>query len=69
MQFRSHIAVAMAGSFSSNLTPSLGTYICHRSGPKKKKKTLLSLKWVNINIIQIYAMPHSYVYFYIFIYI
>ena len=27
-----------AGSCSSDLTPSLGTYISHRNGPKKTKK-------------------------------
>ena len=31
----SHVAVAVAGSYSSNLTPSLGTSICCRSGHKK----------------------------------
>ena len=42
--FRSHmllesgIAVAMTGSCSSDLSPSLGTSICHGFGPKKKKK-------------------------------
>ena len=41
MWLRSHIAVAVVydGSYSSNLTPSLGTSICHRCGPKKKKKS------------------------------
>ena len=28
----------LAGSFSSNLTPSLGTSICRRFGPKKEEK-------------------------------
>ena len=32
------MAVAQAGSCSSDLTPSLGTSICHKCGPKKKKK-------------------------------
>ena len=32
------VAVAVAGSCSSNLTPSLGTFICCRCAPKKKKK-------------------------------
>ena len=32
------VAVAVAGSCSSNWTPSLGTSICHGCGPKKKKK-------------------------------
>ena len=32
------VAVVQAGSFSSNLTLSLGTSICHGCGPKKQKK-------------------------------
>ena len=32
------VAVAWAGSCSSDLTPSLGTSICCQCGPKKKKK-------------------------------
>ena len=32
------VAVAQAGSYSSDLTPSLGTYICYGCGPKKQKK-------------------------------
>ena len=41
----SHIAeaVAMAGSYSSNWTPSLGTSICRERGPKKQNKTNLKL--------------------------
>ena len=37
------MAVAVAGSCSSDLTPSLGTSICPRCGPKKQtnKKVLL----------------------------
>ena len=42
MQLRScvvvAVAVAVAGSCSSDSTPSLGTSICHRCGPKKTKK-------------------------------
>ena len=40
MQLRSWVAVAVvqAGSCSSRSTPSLGTSICGRYGPKKKKK-------------------------------
>ena len=30
--------VAVAGSCSSNLTPGLGTSMCHGRGPKEKKK-------------------------------
>ena len=32
------VPVAEAGSYSSNLTPSLGTSICRGCGPKKQKK-------------------------------
>ena len=41
------VAVAKAGSCSSDYTPSLGTSICHECGPKmtkKKKNTLLEIK-------------------------
>ena len=33
------VAVAVTGSYSSDSTPSLGTSICHGSGPRKGKKT------------------------------
>ena len=32
------MAVAQAGNYSSDLTPSLGTSICYRYSPKNKKK-------------------------------
>ena len=32
------MAVEEVGSYSSDLTPSLGTSICHRYGPKKRKR-------------------------------
>ena len=38
MQLGSRIAVAVAGSCRSDLTPSLGTSMCCRYGPKKQKK-------------------------------
>ena len=38
MWLKSDVAVAMAGSCISDLTPRLGTSICHRYGPKKTKK-------------------------------
>ena len=43
MRLASHIAVvvAVAGSYSSNSTPSLGTSICRGCGPKKTKKKRL----------------------------
>ena len=34
---RVDVAVVKASSYNSNLTPSLGTSICHRCGPKKTK--------------------------------
>ena len=41
MQLGSRIAVALAKAdgYSSNWTPSLGTSICHGSGPGNSKKT------------------------------
>ena len=33
------MAVAVAGSYSSDSTPSLGTSICPQCGPKKQNKT------------------------------
>ena len=32
------VAVAVAGSYSSDSTPSLGTSICHGCGPEETKK-------------------------------
>ena len=32
------VALALAGSYSSDLTPSLGISVCHGCGPKKKDK-------------------------------
>ena len=40
------VAVALAGSCSSSLTPSLGTSICHRCGPKKRGKKRVWMKVV-----------------------
>ena len=37
MQLTSGIAVAVASSYSFDSTPSLGTYLVHRSGTKKTK--------------------------------
>ena len=34
------MAVAQAGSCSSDSTPNLGTSVCHRCSPKKKNKKL-----------------------------
>ena len=42
------VAVTVADSCSSNLTPSLGTYIGHRCGSKKKKKKSKGVKSVGI---------------------
>ena len=40
------VAVAVAGSCSSDWTPSLGTSICYGCGPKKKKKKKRIRWWV-----------------------
>ena len=37
------MAVAYASGYSSDLTPSLGTSICHSFGPKKTGKKKLSV--------------------------
>ena len=37
MRLGFHVAVAVAGSCSSDLTPGLGISICHKCGSKKKK--------------------------------
>ena len=37
-QLRLGSGVAVAGSYRSDSTPTLGTYICYRCGPKKNKK-------------------------------
>ena len=45
---RAAVALAEAGSYSSDWTPSLGTSMCHGSGPRKwqkdKKKKLPSMR-------------------------
>ena len=38
MRLGSRVAVALAGSYGSDLTPSLGTSTCCGSGPRKDKK-------------------------------
>ena len=40
MQLGSCVAVAVAGSCSSDSTPNLGTSICHKYGHKKKKNRI-----------------------------
>ena len=76
MQLRSGVAVsvsvAVAGNYSSDETPSLGTSMCHRYGPKKNKKkkkkkktnkkiTLLFVD--NINIMQCNIGDYLFMYF------
>ena len=56
MRLGSGIAVWGLGlSCSFNSTPSLGTLICHRCGPKKKKKIISRLK--QRGILRMYSMP------------
>ena len=45
------VPVAKAASYSSDLTLSLGTSVCHRCSPKKKKKKKESrvLKWLKVS--------------------
>ena len=46
------VAVALAGSYSSNSTPRLGTSICHTCGPKNKtkwKKEKWTDGWMNMD--------------------
>ena len=45
MQHGSHVAVAVAGSLSSDLTPSLGTSYASGAALERKKKKKESLKW------------------------
>ena len=66
MWLGSCIAVAVAGSCSSNLTPSLGTSICHGSGPRNgkrakrlKKKKLNNNKHKNKMVAGIPAMVQN----------
>ena len=39
------VAVAQAGSYSSDRTPSLGSSVCLRCGPKKKKNAFSSSRY------------------------
>ena len=43
MRLKSRVAVAVvwADSYSSDLTPGLGTSICHRRSPKKQKDQII----------------------------
>ena len=45
--------VSKVGSFGSNMTPSLGTSICHTCSPKKSKKKKKKEKEKNIMIITV----------------
>ena len=42
----SHVAVTLVytGSYSSDLTPSLGTSICYKCSPKKQKNKKIKIK-------------------------
>ena len=54
------VAVVQASSYSSDQTPSLGTSICHRCGPKKRKKYVTCLQCIQCVCVCIYT--HIYVY-------
>ena len=43
------VAVAWAGSYSSDWTPSLGPSMCHRCGPDKTKKEEEKRKYFKIS--------------------
>ena len=53
MRLGSRVAVALAkaGGYSSHSTPSLGTSICHRSGPRNGKKAKRQKKKKIIHLI------------------
>ena len=64
------MAVVLAGSCSSDLTPRLRTSICHRYGPKKKNKSrnkrmikeyykLYAHKYVNLDQIDQFLERHN----------
>ena len=56
------VAVALASSYSSNSTSSLGTSICHHCGPKKTKKKDKKNKETKINkwdLIKLEKFLHS----------
>ena len=56
-RFRSHVAVALmdAGGCSSDLTPTLGTSMCHGSGSRKGRKTQKKKSYICI-----YPIPMKY---------
>ena len=55
------VAEAVASTCSSDLTPSLGIYLCCRFSPKKKKKKMVLDELVNlIKIFNIYlSLVHN----------
>ena len=53
------VAVAVAGSCSSDLTPSLGTSMCHGAALKSKKQTNKTKNKVIIDMLGL-TLPFSY---------
>ena len=49
------VALAQACGCSSDLTPSLGTSMCHRSGPRKSKKKAKKKKCNFLELLQKYS--------------
>ena len=60
MRLGSGVAVAKAGGYSSDWTPSLGTSICHGSGPRKGKKTKKKKKENKTTLEFPLCVSHSY---------
>ena len=56
VQLGSGVAVAVAGSCSSDLTLSLGTSICHRCGCKKKK---ICIEGLLIYVVLVFRVQQS----------
>ena len=61
------VAVAWVSSCSSSSTPSLGTTMCCRCGPKKKEEKRSELPVWNMNLCYIYDVLNAWGYYSVFI--